>query len=138
MMMRPLFLILLSFVLLLSACSGDSPEAGMREWLEAALQTDGLKLADRTCSRQISAVQSAGAMNSAFLILGQMFLGQQVNIQSDLGQLRFETVSNSDGTARVRVSGEIRIAFMGTFQVTPINYTADMVFENNRWKWCGP
>lgn len=137
-MMRPLFLILLSFVLLLSACSGDSPEAGMREFLEAALQTDGLKLADRTCNRMLPTVQSMGAISSIALIFGGQYVGQQLNIQSDLGQLRFETVSNSGSSARVRVSGEIRIAFMGAFQVTPINYTADMVFENNRWKWCGP
>jgi uncharacterized lipoprotein len=137
-MMRLSFLVLLLFVLLLSACSSDSPEAGMREWLEAALQMEGLKLADRTCSRLISAVQSAGAMNSAFLMLGQMFLGQQVNQQADLTRLRFETVSTSGSSARVRVSGEIRVAIMATFQVTPVDYTADMTLEDNRWKWCGP
>lgn len=137
-MMRPSLIVLILFVLLLPACSGDSPEAGMREWLEAALQAEGLKLADRTCSRLIPIAQNTSTVTAAALILGSQFFGQEIDIQSDLGQLRFETVANSGGSARVRVSGEVRVAFMGAFQVTPINYTADMVFEDNRWKWCGP
>lgn len=138
-MKRVSLLIPLLFVLLLSGCSGDSPEAGMREWLEAALQMDGLKLADRTCSRMIPIVQQQGGIVSAAVILGREFLGQQIDIQSDLGQLRFETVSTSgSSSARVRVRGEVRAAMMGFFQTLPLDYTADMVLENNRWKWCGP
>lgn len=136
--MRFYLLIALLLLFFLSACSSESPETAMREWLNASLQMEGLKLAERTCDRLIPAVQSAGAMNSAFFMAGQMFVGQELDQQADLTGLRFETVSNSGGSARVRMSGEIRVAIMATFQVVPVDYTADMLLEDNRWKWCGP
>lgn len=137
-MVRLYLFVLLLLVLVLPACSNDSPEAGLREWLEASFQMDGLKLADRTCDHMRPVVQSYSAMNAALLLFGQQALGQELNMQSDLGQLRYERMSSSGNSARVRVTGELRAAIMGFSQATPIDYTANMTLENNRWKWCGP
>jgi hypothetical protein len=110
----------------------------MREWLEGALRMEGLKLAERTCNRLIPAVQNMGTMNSALLGIGQYLAGQSLNLQADLSSLRFEAVSRAGNSARVRVSGEIRAAIMASFQVVPMDYTVNMILEDNRWKWCGP
>lgn len=110
----------------------------MQEWLEGMLQMKGVKLAERTCNRMIPAVQSAGAMGSAMFMGLQLFTGIGVDVQFDLSGLRYETVSRSGNSARVRVSGEIRAAVMASFQVTPFDYTGNMILEDNRWKWCGP
>ncbi|MCS6870465.1 MAG: hypothetical protein NZ571_03315 [Anaerolineae bacterium] len=98
----------------------------------------GTKLAERTCNRMIPMVQNMGAMLSGIIGAGQLIARQDLILQSDLSGLRFETVSSSGNSARVRVRGEIRVAIMAAFQVAQMDYTADMVLEDNRWKWCGP
>jgi len=121
----------------LAACgTGDSPERAAREWLEALLNMDGNELIERTCAEQRANVQTAGLWLSAFGVLGQSLTGQQA--QADVSDLRFETVSRSGQTARVRVTGEIRVAILAVAQAQQVDEVWQMVWEDGKWKWCGP
>lgn len=137
--MKRLSLALLVIILasMLAGCGpADSPEKAAKEWLEAWANLDGNKLAERTCDAQQETVQSGAIWLSAFAALGQMFTGQRT--QADISDLRFVTISRSDDTAQVRVTGEIRTAVLAIAQKQQVDETWQMVREGGKWKWCGP
>lgn len=124
-------------VSMLTACgAGDSPEKAAREWLDALVNMDGNTLMDRTCAEQREAVQEAGLWISVFGVLGQSFTGQE--IQADISDVRFETVSRSGDTARVRVTGEIRVAILAFAHAQQMDEEWQMVREDGEWRWCDP
>jgi len=122
---------------ILTACGiGDSPKKAAREWLDALVNMDGNTLMDRTCTEQKEAMQEAGLWVSVVGILGQSFTGQQ--IEADISDVRFETVSRNGDTARVRVTGEIRVAILAFAHAQQMDEEWQMVREDGEWKWCGP
>jgi len=131
------FLTFLLFVSLLAACGpGDSPEQAAKEWIEAFVNLDGNKLAERTCAAQQENVQSGAMWVSAFAALGQMFTGQRT--KADISDLRFVTIGRSGSDiAQVRVTGVIRISVLAIAQTQQVDETWQMIREAGRWKWCG-
>jgi len=126
----------LTLISVLAACGlGDSPEKGAQEWLQAFANLDGNKLAERTCAAQQANVQQAGLWASVFNIFGQQTIGQQG--KTDVSDLKFTTVNRSGNTARVRVTGQIRVSVLALSQTEEVDETWRMVLEDGKWKWCG-
>ena len=137
--MKRLCLALLVIILasMLVGCGPtDSPEQAAREWLDALLNLDGNKLAERTCDAQEEDVQSGAIWRSAIAAFGEMLTGQRE--QADISDLQFVTISKSGDTAQVRVTGEIRTAVLAIAQKQQVDETWQMVREGGKWKWCGP
>ena len=123
-------------VSVLAACGmGDSPERAAKEWLEALVNMDGNKLMERTCAEQRENVQEAGLWLSALGMLGHSFTGQRV--QGDISDVRFNVVGETGNTARVRVTGQIRVAVLAFAQTQEVDEEWLMVQEDGKWKWCG-
>ena len=113
----------------------DSPERAAQEWLQASVDLDGNKLMERTCAAQQENIQEAGMWASVFNIFGQQAIGVQA--KTDLSGLKFSTTSSSGNTARVRVTGQIRVAVLALAQSQKVDETWRMVKEEGKWKWCG-
>ena len=128
-------LVLLCLIFLLVACSSDSPEAAAKDWMQAFADLDGNKIAARTCAEQQENLQEAGMWISAFTIFGQMTIGQESQI--DISDLKYATISSTDDTAQVRVTGQVRAAILALSQAQDIDETWRMVREDGEWKWCG-
>jgi formylglycine-generating enzyme required for sulfatase activity len=101
----------------------ESPETAAREWLEALRDPDSNKL-NRTCSAQQANIQS-GIIRFSSLI------------EADILDLRFVPISQSTDTAQVLVTGEIRTAAPTFAQTQLIHETWQMIWEDDKWKWCG-
>ncbi|MEN6479211.1 MAG: hypothetical protein ABFD20_06200 [Anaerolineales bacterium] len=135
-MKRAVILVLLMLASLLVACQpSDSPEKAAREWVEASLNYDGNKMAQRTCTALQEELQNQALLLSAFAALGQMYTGQQT--QGDISELHFETLNRSGDTAQVRVTGEIHVAVLAFSQAEQVDETWRMIREDGKWKWCG-
>jgi hypothetical protein len=130
-------LVFLMLVILLVACGPvESPTIGAKEWTEAQLNLDGTRLMERTCASHQLIVQAGGALTSAINILAEQFIGQQ-DIKVDMSGLRYETISQSNDIAQVRVHGKIIVAVLAFAQTQQLDVTYTMVFEDGKWKWCG-
>jgi len=128
-------LFMLCLLVLFVACSGDSPEAAAKEWMQAFANLDGNKIAERTCTAQQANVQQAGMWASVFGMFGQQTIGQQS--KTDISDLKFTTISSSGDTAQVRVTGQVRFAVLALSQTQDVNETWRMVREDGKWRWCG-
>lgn len=109
----------------------DSPEIAAMEWLEAQLNLRGVTLAERTCASQRDDVQGDATLVSALALL----VGQDV--QGSISGVQFETLSIDGDTAQVKVSGETRVAVLGSSTTSVLDETWQMVREDGVWKWCG-
>lgn len=128
--------LILAFISVLTGCGlGDSPEKAAQEWIEAFANLDGNKIADRTCAAQQANVQQAGLWSSVFNLFGQQTIGQEA--KTDVSGLKFTTATSSGSAARVRVTGQVRVAILALSQTQNIDETWQMVQENGKWKWCG-
>lgn len=132
-------LFMLTPVLLLSCDTSDhntdSPEKAAKAWVDAFLKLDGNALTERTCSDKQAEVQTAGFWMSAFSVLGELLVEQELDVDTD--DLSFTVLGNRDEHASVRVHGIVRSAVLAYGQETPIDTTFEMVFETKKWKWCG-
>ncbi|HZQ06565.1 MAG TPA: hypothetical protein VFD70_08290 [Anaerolineae bacterium] len=136
MKLRIFFTWLAVSLVLLGACSFmDTPEGAAREWMQAAVNLDGMKLAERTCAMQQQNVQQGGLMISAISLLGQGLIGQQAKI--DISDLKFTTVNKTETTASVRVTGTIRTAILAFSQSQDVDELMQMSYENGKWRYCG-
>ena len=113
----------------------DSPEEAAKEWLQAVVAQDGLKMDDRTCSALKDQLRQDAFWGTALLTLGQNLLGREV--KADLSDLNITTLKSSPDAARVRVKARIRAAVGLNVQAEEINGTWEMIKENGTWKYCG-
>lgn len=128
--------IFLIFLILLAGCGPkDTPDNAAYEWTTAMLTNDGNKLAERTCSEQISNVQSTALFTSFIEIIGQQAIDQKLEV--DLKDLNFSVFQESGSSAIVQVKGVVRSAVLAVFQITPVDTKYNMVKEDGKWKWCG-
>ena len=137
------FLVLMVAGGLLMSCNGTkktpepSPEDGAQEWIDAITNLDGNRILKYTCLAQREKVKEGSMWTSAFMILGQMFTTRAVQIEGDVSDLKFETLSQSEKKAEVRVYGELRIAVLGSAEAYPVDERWQMIRENDTWRWCG-
>lgn len=128
--------ILIIITLLLSGCS-SGPDKAAKEWFEAASNMDGTKIYELTCQEQRENVQMTGLINSAISLLPELLIGINIQGEVDLSDLTYTVLSNDEKTAFVKVSGEVRLAVLSFPTAYPIDETWRMVFEDEKWKWCG-
>ncbi|MBX3004349.1 MAG: hypothetical protein KF821_00805 [Anaerolineales bacterium] len=124
--------------LVLAGCSAG-PASAAREWYKANLEMNGSAILARTCQAQQLAVQEAGLLVSAIMLMPQMLgidLGMD-DINSSLSNLKFHVVSSTDTQAIVQVTGELEFAVLAFAQQVPVSERALMVKEDGQWKWCG-
>jgi hypothetical protein len=131
------FILILVVVGPLTSCSigGDSPEQGAKDWIEGVVNQDGNQTLKRTCLEQRDSVKSATIWFSAFSVLGKMLTSPSVEIKGDISDLKFETISQGDNRAEVRVYGELRSAVLGAAQAQQIDERWQMVREDDIWRW---
>jgi len=122
--------------LLVSGCL-SGPERSAKNWFEAVSNMEGTRMFELTCQEERENVQMSGMVSSAMSLLPQLFLGIDLQGEVDLSDLTYTELSNDERIAYVNVSGEVRVAVLAF----PASYTIDetwkMVFEENKWKWCG-
>ena len=121
-------ILVLVFAGLLVSCGGDEeeppepgPADGAQEWIDAIVNQDGNRILKHTCKAQRDNVQEAGMWISAFAVLGQMLTNRSVQVEGDISDLNFETVSQSDDQAEVRVSGELRVAVLANAEAYDVD-----------------
>lgn len=120
---------------LLTSCAA-TPERSAKKWFDATMNLDGNTVLELTCDAEKENVQMAGLWTSAFALLPQLF-GLNMESQGDVSDIKFTTVSNDGNTAYVRVHGVVRAAVLAFAQEYPVDETWRMVYENDKWKWCG-
>lgn len=137
---RLIVVLLVSLSVLLSACTGESPEAGAKEWFNAVMETRGKNMLVRTCQARLQEVQTLGqSVTFAKLGIGailQMF-GLSVPMEIDASELVFTTVQSDGNRAEVKVEGTVYVSMLGVAQGMPVSDTWIMVKEADKWKWCG-
>jgi hypothetical protein len=132
-------LLYLMLAVLLSGCgTGDSPEAALRELMQAAINADGLKMQERVCAAQQQRLQSSGMMITMMNMLGSSLLGGNTKVQVDLSGVQYDTVSRNGNQAQVRMHGQIRSAILAMVQTQPIDVTLSVIQEDGKWKVCDP
>lgn len=135
------FILVLTIVGLLTGCgiteTEPGPEEGAREWIDAIVNLDGNKMLKHTCLAQRENVQQTSIWSSAFAVLGQMLTGGATQIEGDISDLKFETISRNGDQAELRVYGELRVAVLGSAQAHQVDERWQMVRENDTWRWCG-
>ncbi len=114
------------------------PVQGAQEWIDALVNQDGNRMLKHTCLAQREGVQETSMWFSAFAVLGQLFTNRSVQIEGDVSDLKFETVSQSGDQAQVRVYGELRMAVLGAAEAQQVDERWLMVWESETWRWCGP
>jgi hypothetical protein len=112
-------------------------EEGAREWIDAIVNQDGNRMLKHTCKAQRENVKEAGMWISAFAVLGQLLTNRSVQIDGDISDLKFETISQSGDQAEVRVYGELRVAVLANAEAYDVDEHWQMVYENETWRWCG-
>jgi len=136
-------ILVLVFAGLLMSCGGEEeppepgPEDGAKEWIDASVNLDGNRMLKHTCKAQRDNIKGAGMWTSAFMVLAQTFTTRSVEIEGDVSDLKFETISQSDNQAEVRVYGELRVAVLGNAEAHEVDDRWQMIYENDTWRWCG-
>lgn len=143
--MRHLFVLLVLFLVfgwVLIGCGTDrqepGPEDSAKEWIDAIVNQDGNRILKYTCREHRDDVKEAGMWISAFAVLGQLLTNRSVQIEGDISDLKFETVSQSDDQAEVRVYGELRAAVLANASAYDVDERWKMIKEDDTWRWCNP
>lgn len=137
-------LICLSIVLLLTACGHDqketetdTPEKAANEWMQSLLELNGITLSKRTCTVKQSEIQSQTFWLSGLVGLSRYVARQSVDLEVDTSDVHMNLRCKTRFRALVGVSGTVRSAVLGVVSQSQINTNFAMVWESERWKWCG-
>lgn len=142
-----IFILQLILVWLLTGCGGGAaepppsptpgPEDGAREWIDALTNQDGNKMLKHTCLAQRESLEQTTMWTSAFSVLTTFLSRSAIEVKGDISDLKFETLSQSDDKAEVRVFGELRVAVSSSANAYQVDEKWEMVKENDTWRWCG-
>lgn len=122
----------------LVASAAEGPAVAARRYLQAAVSMDGNDLARRTCDAQQEALMGTGLVLTALSMIANYYVGFGLeDVQVDLSDVNYTTVSQAADRAEVRVSGEMRSSILLLSLPVPIDEQWLMVREDGRWKWCG-
>jgi hypothetical protein len=145
----------LALVLTLSALVGcaeppPAPDVTMLRWVQAFAAQDGTTVAGLTCRASQSDVQNTRLVTSALGISppnfggggggggGQLFFGGGGGGQLvyDVSNLQYETTFADARSARVSVTGLLRMSSGMNSQVLSVNTTPGLIREQEQWRVC--
>jgi hypothetical protein len=118
----------------------QDPAYAARTWLAAFLSSDGAALGRYTCRARAEEVSDTAAINGVLMggvsvLLGLTAPGQTFSI--DISHVTFTVTEQNAARALVHSQGEAQIAVGGQFQTGSADGDFLMIYEDERWKWCG-
>jgi hypothetical protein len=123
-----------------------SPDVTVLRWAQAFAAQDGDTVAKLTCRGGQADNQNSRLLSMAFGFNvpnygaggGQLYGGGGGGQPTyDVSQLEYETTFADDRTARVQVTGFLRIASGLAAQVVRMNNTVGLTRELGQWRVCG-
>ncbi len=139
------FLVQLLFAL---ADAKDTPNKAVVEFSKAYFQLDR-SMAERICKKQLT--NDDVDIVDQYLYLTAIEANERgfdINfMKNKLYHIETETLSKSDTTAKIRITGKIRIAVNHVYPIVAqlfnigatheVDETFNVIKEDNRWKVCG-
>jgi hypothetical protein len=124
-----------------------SPDVTVFRWVQAFAAQDGTSVARLTCRANQSDMQNARLLTMALGVAppnfggagggGQFFGGGGGGqLVYDVSQLRYETTFADSQTARVQMTGFLRLTSGMATQALAMNTTVDLVREEDQWRVC--
>jgi hypothetical protein len=132
----------------LSGCSAapPSPDTTVLRWMQAFAAQDGNAVASLTCRANQSDLQNTRLLTMALGIPSQNFGGAGGGqffggggggqVVYDVAQLQYETTFDDNQSARVLVTGFLRLASGMNSQMLPMNSTVGLIREQSLWRVC--
>jgi hypothetical protein len=134
-----------------AACSAvppPAPDVIVFQWMQAFAAQDGTTLGNLTCRASQSDVQNTRLLTAALGVSppsfggagGGQFFGGGGGGQPvyDVSDLRYQTTFADDRSARVQVTGSLRMASGLNLQVVRTNGTVGLTREQEQWRVCDP
>jgi hypothetical protein len=130
-------------------CAGPpplEPDVTVLRWMQAFAAQDGDTVARLTCRAGQSDNQNSRLLSMALGVpvganyggAGSQFLygtgGGQPTY--DVSGLRYETTGVTDNSARVKVTGLIRLTSGSASQTLPMNSSIGLIREQDQWRVC--
>jgi hypothetical protein len=103
--------------------------------MDAVAANDGNKIGALTCAAEQGNTQFGMGVLTVVNWLGSGLLGQAAQI--DTSDLHYQTTAQSNDTATVHMTGQLRAAILGLWQTQEQDSSIKMVVEDGRWKYCG-
>jgi hypothetical protein len=105
--------------------------AAAEEWLNALSNLDYDRMRAMTCSAYLTVVEEIIAQWKGIAD------GFGAGLSIDVSGLAYEQVGASNGSAQVRVHGDLWAGVFGLGQTTQVDAVFDFVLEDGQWKLCG-
>lgn len=126
----------------------ESPKTTAKTWFEAMWALEGEAVLDRTCDQEIWVSNAVNGGTSIAALLSYLGVpaaeGIDIDLtelseqlQVDISRLTYEEEDTGDIYAVVAVTGQMRFEVFGGVFPYRLNETWQMVWEDDRWKWCG-
>jgi len=122
------------------------PDTTVLRWMQAFAAQDGNAVASLTCRASQSDLQNTRLLTMALGIPPQNFGGAGGGqffggggggqVVYDVAQLQYETTFDDNQSARVQVTGFLRLASGMNSQVLPMNSTVGLIREQALWRVC--
>jgi hypothetical protein len=136
----------------LAACSAvppTAPDVVVLQWMQAFAAQDGTTLGKLTCRASQSDVQNTRLLTAALGVSppsfggaggGGQFFGGGGGGQPvyDVSDLRYQTMFADDKSARVQVTGSLRMASGLASQIVRTNGIVGLTREQEQWRVCDP
>ncbi|MBZ0275065.1 MAG: hypothetical protein K8I60_02900 [Anaerolineae bacterium] len=110
-------------------------------WFAGFLTADGTATGRYTCAEEAKTVSQAGLVMGVLSLFATDFLQGYVpgaSSEIDMTHTTYTVIQQGRETATVQIGGEMTFALSGGFVTRPVDGKLGLVYEDNRWKVCGP
>jgi hypothetical protein len=132
-----------------SAAPPPAPDVVVLQWMQAFAAQDGTTLGKLTCRASQSDVQNTRLLTAALGVSppsfggaggGGQFFGGGGGGQPvyDVSDLRYQTMFVDDQSARVQVTGSLRMVSGLASQIVRTNGNVGLIREQDQWRVCDP